>query len=133
MPGPGEQRPKLTYLNTRTKAFALRVLLNVGNVDFEDCRVEMNDWAKLKNDTPMGQLPVLEYNKGKLCQSIAIAEFISEKAGLTPKDDWMKAKVMEVICCCEDVGQMFVASNQEKNLTTKKELRDKLCKETVTE
>jgi len=132
MPGPGEQKPKLSYFNIKAKAFPLRVLFNVGNVDFEDCRIEMNDWEKCKGEMPLCQVPVLDYNKQKLCQSVAIAEFIAEKAGMTPNDIWQKSKVLEIICCCEDISQKLAPSMNEKNMSVKKELRDKLCKEVLT-
>ena len=144
MPGPGEQKPKLSYFNIKARAFPLRVLFNVGNVDFEDCRVvllyshsiyylwlvnhvfqfqiEMSDWEKCKGEMPMCQVPVLDYNKQRLCQSVAIAEFIAEKAGMTPNDTWQKTKVLEIICCCEDISQKLAPSMNEKNISVKKEV-----------
>jgi len=129
---PSDQKMKLSYFNVKAKAYPLRLMLNAGNVDFEDCKYEFPDWVKVKADMPMGQMPVLEYKNQKLCQTTAIAEFIAAATGLAPKDAWQKSKVMEVICTCDDIDLKFSASKTEQNPEKKKELRDKLCKEVLT-
>jgi len=130
MPGPGECKPKLYYFNVKSKSYPIKMIFNLGGVDFEDVKFDFQEYSKLKKDMPMGQVPVVEYNGVKMCQSMAIAEFAAEKANLTPKDTWMKCKVTEMICCCDDVYQKCMAS---KNDPDKKETRGKMCKESLPE
>jgi len=129
----GDDKPKLYYFDTKGRAYPCKVIFNVGNVAFEDFKFDMNEWAKHKKDMPMGQVPVLEYKKQKMCQSQAVAQFAAELAGFCPKDAWEKSKVMEFMGCCEDVYNKIYSGFAEKDATKKKEMRAKLCKETFPE
>lgn len=39
---------KVIYFNVKALAEPLRFLLSYGNIDFEDVRVEKDDWAAMK-------------------------------------------------------------------------------------
>jgi len=39
---------KVTYFNGRGRAEVTRMILTIGKVDFEDKRVNQEEWAKLK-------------------------------------------------------------------------------------
>lgn len=39
---------KLTYFNITALGEPIRFLLNYGRIEFEDCRVEMEQWPQLK-------------------------------------------------------------------------------------
>jgi len=128
MPGPGEEKPKLYYFNSKGKTYPIKLLFACGNVDFEDVKFEASEFPKYKKDMPMGQVPFLEYKKQKLCQALACAEFAADLAGMTPKDPWQKSKVTEMIGCCDDVYQKCMATYM-KEASVKKESREKVCKE----
>jgi len=133
MVGPGESKPTLYYFNVKARAYPIKMLFMVGNVDFEDMKLTMDDFPKHKGNMPMGQLPVMEYNKMKMCQSQAIAEFAAEKAGLTPKDTWDRCKVTEIIGCCQDISQKCMVGFNEKEGSKKKQMREEACKEALPE
>lgn len=40
---------KVIYFNVKALAEPLRFLLSYGNIDFEDVRVEKDDWAAMKS------------------------------------------------------------------------------------
>jgi len=131
MPGPGEEKPKVYYFNIKGKAYPTMMLLSCGHVDYEVVKFDMPEFvAKYKKDMPMGQVPVLEYKKQKMCQSRACSEFAADLAGMTPKDMWQKCKVTEMVGCCQDVVDKCMASCKEE-AGMKKDTRSKLCKETL--
>jgi len=128
MVGPGESKPILYYFNVKARAYPIKMLFMVGNVEFEDVKVSKDDFPKQKGNMPMGQLPVLEYSNKKMCQTQAIAEFAAEKGGMTPKDSWERCKVTEIIGCCQDVSQKCMVGVDENNSAKKKQMREELCK-----
>ncbi|KAJ8943388.1 hypothetical protein NQ314_009757 [Rhamnusium bicolor] len=78
---------KLTYFDTAGRGEAIRFILNYGEFDFEDNRVDQDDWKKLKPDTPFGKLPVLEY-KGKVAHgSVPICRYLAKQCKLAGNND----------------------------------------------
>ena len=51
-------------------------------------RISKEKWTEVKSKTPLGQLPVLEIDGHKICQSRTIARFAAKSAGLLGKTDW---------------------------------------------
>ena len=43
----------------------IRYILAYGGEDYEDERIQLVDWAKMKESTPMGVLPMLTMVNGK--------------------------------------------------------------------
>ncbi|KAG5668488.1 hypothetical protein PVAND_016427 [Polypedilum vanderplanki] len=78
---------KLYYFNIRGLAEPIRYLLKYGKIDFEDVRVEREDWPKLKETMPMKQMPVLEIDGKRVYQSVSIARFLGKKVGLAGSND----------------------------------------------
>jgi len=66
------------------------------NQGFADRRITKEKWLEVKSKTPLGQLPVLEIDGHKICQSRTIARFAAKSAGLLGKGYWeeMKADMM---------------------------------------
>lgn len=95
---------QLIYFNATARAEPARFMLHYKGVDFEDKRVEEEEWQKLKPSafvffstlfsgsathiagTPFGQLPVLDVDGVKICQSGAINRYIANKYGKKSAD-----------------------------------------------
>jgi len=73
---------KLTYFQGKGRAEGTRFLFAYAGVNFDDHRINHDQWAALKPTTPMGQVPVLEVDGKFLCQSMAIARFVGREFGL---------------------------------------------------
>ena len=69
---------KLLYFNGRGRAEYLRLIFAAANQAYEDSRIEMSEWPKLKSSTPFEQIPTLEIRNGAnvtvLSQSNAIGK-----------------------------------------------------------
>jgi glutathione S-transferase len=90
---------KLYYFDARGRAELSRMLFALANVDYEDIRVDADEWVNLKQEMPFGQLPVilflssflayfklvvknkvLETEGGeRIAQSMAIARFLARQ------------------------------------------------------
>ncbi len=57
----------------------------------------------LKPDSPTGQLPMLEVNGKKICQSFTIAHFLAKRAGLCGKNDVEAAQAEMVVHTIGDI------------------------------
>ena len=70
---------KLYYFNLLGRAELSRLILAAAGQEYEDVRIERENWPKLKESTPFGKMPLLEVHDGsnvfKLSQSIAIGKF----------------------------------------------------------
>ncbi|CAB61103.1 glutathione transferase [Caenorhabditis elegans] len=90
---------KLTYFNARGYGEAARILFHLADVPFEDFRMTHGDgtWEKLKEKTPLGQVPVLSVDGFEIPQSAAIIRYLANKfgyAGKTPEEQaWADAIV----------------------------------------
>ncbi|XP_041982322.1 glutathione S-transferase 2-like [Aricia agestis] len=72
----------LTYFPLKALGEHLRLLLAYGGEDFEDVRLDREQFMLIKSTTPFGQLPVLEMNGRKLAQSTALARYLGRKYGI---------------------------------------------------
>lgn len=122
---------KLTYFNLRARAEIARLILAHAGEDYEDKRIEKNDWPALKSSTPAGQLPVLEVDGIQICQSMAIARFLANKFGLAGTTPLEKAQADMVVDCVQDFFTAIVKVHFEKNEEVKKELGEKMKTETA--
>jgi glutathione S-transferase len=121
---------KLTYFNLRARGEFSRILFEVAGVPYEDVRVEFSHWpGDFKKDTPFGQLPVLEIDGVKLCQSNTIARYLANKYGLAGKTELEKARGDMIVDCVEDVTNQIAKLFVEKDEAKKNELKEKLSNE----
>uniref|UniRef100_A0A8R1IW93 GST N-terminal domain-containing protein n=1 Tax=Caenorhabditis japonica TaxID=281687 RepID=A0A8R1IW93_CAEJA len=72
---------KLYYFDCRALAEPIRIIFALFDVSYEDHRVTPEQWDKLKNDTPYGQLPVLKVDGLEIGQSSAIGRYLARKFG----------------------------------------------------
>jgi len=122
--------PKLTYFNFIGRGETIRLIFKVAGVEFEDYRIEMDQFTpELKAETPFGQLPVLEIDGLKLCQSNAIARYLAKKYDLYGKTDKEQAQIDMIIDCMDDAVKPMVAFFYEKDEIRKAELKKKFGEE----
>src|SRR5262249_2065179 len=98
-------RPKLTYFDAPvSRGEECRIALHLAGIDFEDHRINRDEWAAMKPTTPFGSLPVLELpGKPPLAQSNAILVLIGRKPGGPPTDDCGAGRHEAILQHCEDL------------------------------
>ncbi|CAI5449277.1 unnamed protein product [Caenorhabditis angaria] len=71
---------KLFYVNARGRAEPIRLIFHYFNVDFEDYRMEKEEFGEAKEKAPMHQLPYMELDGGKttLCQTLAMCRYLGK-------------------------------------------------------
>ncbi|EYC28748.1 hypothetical protein Y032_0007g3396 [Ancylostoma ceylanicum] len=71
---------KLHYFDIRGRGEPIRLIFEYYGVKYDDNRISMEDWPNLKENAPMGQLPYLEVDDGKLniCQTLAICRYLAK-------------------------------------------------------
>lgn len=83
---------KLTYFNGRGLGEVIRLIFAQAAVDFEDIRIERDDWPERKPTTPFGKIPVLDVDGIIISESRAIARFVARRHGLCGQDDFEAAQ-----------------------------------------
>jgi len=120
---------KLTYFSGRGRAEIMRLIFAQAGVEYEDIRIEREKWPDHKAGTPFGQLPMLEVDGVKLCQSNACARYLANKYHLAGKTDLEKAQVDMFIDCFEDSIKPILSFFFEKDEAKKCELKKKYVEE----
>jgi len=121
---------KLTYFNGRGRGEIIRLVFAAADVAYEDVRIDRADWPGThKAGTPFGQLPVLEVDGVKLCQSNACARYVARKYNLAGKTDLDQAKVDMIVDCMEDTSKPIIKIFLEKDEAKKAELKKKYLDE----
>ena len=87
-------KPKLIYFDAPvSRGEECRLALHLAGIDFEDVRINPAAWPAMKEQTPYGSLPVLEWpGKPALAHSNAILVLIGRRHGLHPADDFEAAR-----------------------------------------
>jgi glutathione S-transferase len=106
----------------RGRAETARLIFAAAGQEFEDIRYERSEWPSHKDEMPLGQIPVLEYDGVKLPQSITIARFLAKQFRLAGKDNLEQAEVDAVVDTINDLVPKYVPIRWEKDETKKAEL-----------
>ncbi|EKX49846.1 hypothetical protein GUITHDRAFT_85488 [Guillardia theta CCMP2712] len=130
---------KLTYFDIEGVAEKVRLALKVGDIPFEDERVDFASWQSLKPKTPYGQLPLLTVEENApVTQSAGMLRYVGHLTGLYPEDCMKALKVDEVCGLQEDFAKALAPSiyidmrphlyGYDENLPTeqRKEIQNKL-------
>jgi len=120
---------KLVYFDLRGRAEVIRLLFAAAGVPYEDYRVERSRWSELKPSTPFGQIPVLEVDGVRLCQSKAIARYLAGEFGFVPETALDKARTDMIVDCVDDVLTRSLKFFHEKDKTRQAELQEIFIKE----
>uniref|UniRef100_A0AC35U2E4 Glutathione S-transferase n=1 Tax=Rhabditophanes sp. KR3021 TaxID=114890 RepID=A0AC35U2E4_9BILA len=78
---------KLTYFVGRGYGEPARLMFRYAGIEFEDVRLEFDDWIKIKDTTPFGQIPILEVDGVVIAQSFAITRLVAKASGLYPENN----------------------------------------------
>ncbi|MDC0194917.1 glutathione S-transferase family protein [Alphaproteobacteria bacterium] len=115
------------------RAEVSRLSLFIGNIEFDDYRIQNNDYKKFKEDgtlpsgkiAPFRQLPVLEVDDKIVAQTGAIARYCGKLSGLyTLNDNFEAALIDQIIESAQDINYMVTLSNRDKDPEKKKIARE---------
>ncbi len=118
------------------RAEVTRLSLYMGNIPFEDYRIEGDDYDKFKQTgelpnkkiAPFKQLPVLDVDGKIFAQTGAIARFCGKLSGLYPKnDDYNAALIDQIIEGAQDINYLVTLSGRDKDTERKKIARNILA------
>jgi len=88
---------ELLYFPIHGRALTIRMLLKIGNVEFTDTKLSQEEFAKLKPELPLGQVPVLKVDGAQYCQTAAIVNYAAKLAKL-PKLSDMEQLRNKMVC-----------------------------------
>jgi len=120
---------KLVYFDGRGRGEIMRLLFAYQGVNYTDERIKREDWAGLKSTAPFGQLPMLEIDGVKLCQSNACARYLARKFNLAGKTELDQARADMLIDCYDDATKPILTFFMEKDEAKKAELKKKYAEE----
>ena len=118
------------------RAEVARVSLFIGNIPFNDYRIENKDYdifkesGRLPNNkiAPFKQLPVLEVDGKIFSQTGTIARFCGKLSGLYPtNNDYEAALIDQIIEASQDINFMVTLSSRDKDLHKMKKAREILA------
>ena len=118
------------------RAEVTRLSLYIGDIPFEDYRIEGSDYDKFKKTgelpnkkfAPFKQLPVLDVDGKIFAQTGAIARFCGKISGMYPKnDDYKAALIDQIIEGAQDINYLVTLSGRDKDPERKKIARDILA------
>ena len=103
-------RLKLSYFDARGRAELTRIIMAYGQIDYEDDRVKMADFKKIKESgaLPFDQFPILWVNGRAYSQSYAVARYAAGLCGLLPSTQEGQLCSDMIMLTTEDVRSKFV-------------------------
>lgn len=121
---------KLTYFGIPGRGEAARLALAIGNVKFNDNRVQFKDWGALKPQTNWGSLPMLTLEDGTtIAQQRAILRLVGKETKLYPTDILAAARVDELMDAAEDIGAVTMKAGAGLPQAEKEAERKVYCQE----
>ncbi|KAF5279373.1 hypothetical protein FQA39_LY05483 [Lamprigera yunnana] len=122
---------KVTYFAVKALAEPIRFLLSYGGIEFEDLRIEFEEWPQLKNKMPFGQVPVLEVDGKQAYQSVAICRYLAKKVKLNGSDDWEDLQIDAIVDTINDFRGKLALYHYEKDEIIKEKRKALLYDETL--
>ncbi len=94
----------LTYFDFHgSRGLECRLALTAAGVPFQDNRLNRDQWAAHKPQTPFGAMPVLAHDGRILAHSNAILRFVGASHGMHPSDAWTAAEHDALMDSVEDL------------------------------
>jgi glutathione S-transferase len=123
---------KLTYFDVPGKAEVTRLALYIGDIPFEDERLDREAFQSRAKSFPFQAVPVLTVDGVMFAQSFAIARYAGILSGHYPANDALAGlQVDEIYLLSEDVWAEAMPSLFEKDAEKKKAMRETLSNETL--
>ena len=121
-------RPRLHYFDAPvSRGEECRLALHIAGIDFEDVRIQRQDWAQIKPTMPFGSVPVLEIpGKPSLAQSNAILVFVGREHGLHPTEPFEAAQHEALMAHVEDLRTTVSPTIRIEDESEKKKAREAL-------
>jgi len=120
----------------RGLAEPIRYIFAYLDIEYEDKRIEGEEWANIKSDVilyeqdyPWGNMPVLKEDDFVLCQSHAIVRYLGHKYNLAGANLQENAKCDEYLDAVKDYFFQFYPLFREKDESKKQEIKDNIKKE----
>ena len=117
---------KLYYFNLKARAELIRWIFAQAGVKYEDIRLDKEQWAKMKPDTPNGSLPVLDVDGQMLAGSGPISRFVAEQHGLAGENDLENAQIAGIDDLLTDATNRIARFWFEKDEAIKAQLKKDL-------
>nr|P46429.1 RecName: Full=Glutathione S-transferase 2; AltName: Full=GST class-sigma [Manduca sexta]AAA92881.1 glutathione S-transferase [Manduca sexta] len=112
--------PKVVFHYFGAKGWARpTMLLAYGGQEFEDHRVEYEQWPEFKPNTPFGQMPVLEIDGKKYAQSLAISRYLGRKYGLAGNDIEEDFEIDQIVDFVNDIRASAASVEYEQDAANK--------------
>ena len=121
---------KLTYFDARGRGEGIRYIFAQAGVKYEDNRIKREDWPKLKETTPFGQLPILEVDGKVLSGSGSICRLLAEKFGLAGLNEFENAELDSIADFINDfaltqITKFWGEKDEARKAELKKEIIEK--------
>ncbi|NXB27798.1 HPGDS synthase, partial [Eulacestoma nigropectus] len=110
---------KLTYFNLRGRAEISRYLFAYSGKKYEDHRIEVADWPKIKPTIPFGKLPILEVDGVIIHQSLAMARYLARESGLAGQTPVEQALADAVVDTIDDFMVLFPWAEKNQDVRQK--------------
>ncbi|XP_018560948.1 glutathione S-transferase-like [Anoplophora glabripennis] len=122
---------KVTYFDITALGEPIRFLLSYGGIEFEDNRINKENWPALKPSVPLGQMPTLEHNGKVAHQSVAISRYLAKQVKLVGKDDWEDLEIDAIVDTFTDLRTKIGLYHYEQNEKVKEEKAGPLFNEII--
>ena len=122
---------KLFYFNARGGAEFIRLIFAQAGVEYEDVRLQGQQWIDMKPKTPFCTIPVLEVDGKQLGGSVVIGRYLAEQFALAGDNALENAQIAAIVYSAYDLKQEVLPVWLEKDPTKKSELMKRLLEEVV--
>ncbi|XP_071830062.1 glutathione S-transferase 1-like [Apostichopus japonicus] len=131
---------KLTYFNAKGRGEPARYMFHLAGVDFEDFRIELQDWEewkpKMQAINPMGKLPILEIDgEIRVFQSNAINRYLARIFGFWGSNAQEQAQIDVIyetlIELLTPLYPIYAEKDEEKKNEMLKKFKDENVEETL--
>ena len=122
---------KIVYFDLTGRAEPVRLALAIGEIPFEDERIQFSDWPGMKASTPYGSLPLLQVDDQVFAESSAMLRYAGKEAGLYPTDHVEALKVDQYVDYVGSIADAIVAGFQQKFVGTDPTVPSKKAEKTA--